>query len=75
MLQLGMTLSRAESLNDNPIFIRAIADLVSNHLKEYEAGDIGATSRQIMLRCPMCTNPKCGPTKEWLQTGGQALQV
>lgn len=70
-----MNLTRAESMNDSPIFIRAIADLVSNHLKEYEAGSIGATSRQLGLRCPQCTNPKCGKTKEWLSTGGQALQV
>lgn len=74
-MQLGINLTRAESMNDNPIFIRAIADLVSNHLKDYEAGKIGSTSRQIMLRCPKCTNPKCGKTKEWLATGGQAIQA
>lgn len=73
--KLGMNLTRAESMNDSPIFIRAIADLVSNHLKDYESGNIGATSRQLGLRCPQCTNPKCGKTKEWLSTGGQALQV
>ena len=72
-VQLGVHLTRAESLNDSPIFIRAIADLVSQHLTEYEQGKIGPTGRQISLRCPGCTNPKCGKTKEWLATGGQAL--
>lgn len=62
-------------MNDNPIFIRGIADLVSAHLKDYESGKIGSTSKQIMLRCPQCTNPKCGRTKEWLATGGQAIQA
>jgi ferrochelatase len=69
--QLGVHLSRAESMNDSPIFVRAIADLVSGHLKDYQQGKIGPTSRQIGLRCPGCTNPKCGRTKEWLATGGR----
>ncbi|WVR08940.1 ferrochelatase [Kwoniella sp. DSM 27419] len=73
--KLGVHLTRAESLNDSPIFIRAIADLVSNHLKAYEAGSIGPTSKQISLRCPGCTNPKCGKTKEWLANGGRDPQV
>ncbi|ORX39315.1 hypothetical protein BD324DRAFT_619235 [Kockovaella imperatae] len=67
---LGVNLSRAESLNDSPIFVRALADLVSGHLKDFDAGKIGPTSTQLSLRCPKCTNPKCGRTKEWLAAGG-----
>jgi ferrochelatase len=59
-------------MNDSPIFIRAIADMVSDHMKAYDAGEIGPIGRQITLRCPQCTNPKCGKTKDWLATGGKA---
>lgn len=73
--KLGINMIRAESLNDSPIFIRAIADLVMGHLDDYEQGKIGPASRQLMLRCPGCTNAKCGVTKEWLATGGKAVEV
>ncbi|KAL0963242.1 hypothetical protein UPYG_G00351590 [Umbra pygmaea] len=49
---------RAESLNGNPMFFQALADLVQSHLKSDES-----CSRQLTLRCPMCTNPTCGATK------------
>ncbi|XP_019960916.1 ferrochelatase, mitochondrial isoform X1 [Paralichthys olivaceus] len=49
---------RAESLNGNPIFMKALADLVQSHLKSNEP-----CSRQLTLRCPLCTNPTCGETK------------
>ncbi|KAJ3067226.1 ferrochelatase hem15 [Quaeritorhiza haematococci] len=57
--EAGVTgFKRAESLNDDPIFIEAMADLVKGHLK---AGK--ATSVQMGLRCPGCTNETCGDTK------------
>ncbi|KAK2818834.1 hypothetical protein Q5P01_024395 [Channa striata] len=49
---------RAESLNGNPLFMKALADLVQSHLKSNEL-----CSRQLTLRCPLCTNPTCGETK------------
>ncbi|KAM7369364.1 hypothetical protein PAMP_013636 [Pampus punctatissimus] len=49
---------RAESLNGNPLFMKALADLVQSHLKTNEP-----CSRQLTLRCPLCTNPTCGETK------------
>ncbi|XP_026195857.1 ferrochelatase, mitochondrial-like [Anabas testudineus] len=49
---------RAESLNGNPLFMKALADLVHSHLKSNEP-----CSRQLTLRCPLCTNPTCGETK------------
>jgi len=47
-------IKRAESLNGDPMFIQALADLAKEHL---ESGK--ATSQQLLLRCPMCTNLKC----------------
>ncbi|XP_035523539.1 ferrochelatase, mitochondrial [Morone saxatilis] len=49
---------RAESLNGNPLFMKALADLVQSHLKSNQP-----CSRQLTLRCPLCTNPICGETK------------
>lgn len=72
--KLGVTLTRAGSLNDSPIFIRALADIVSNHLREYDAGECGAASKQLMLRCPGCTNPRCARTKNWLEKGGREAE-
>ncbi|XP_061657968.1 ferrochelatase, mitochondrial [Syngnathoides biaculeatus] len=51
-------LRRAESLNGNPLFMKALAELVQSHLKSNEP-----CSRQLTLRCPLCTNPTCGETK------------
>ncbi|XP_077354180.1 ferrochelatase, mitochondrial [Festucalex cinctus] len=51
-------LRRAESLNGNPLFMKALAELVQSHLKSKEP-----CSRQLTLRCPLCTNPTCGETK------------
>jgi ferrochelatase len=64
-------LTRAESLNDSPIFARALADMVSTHLTQYEKGEIKPTGVQVGLRCQGCVNPKCGKTKEWLASGGK----
>uniref|UniRef100_H3CP78 Ferrochelatase n=1 Tax=Tetraodon nigroviridis TaxID=99883 RepID=H3CP78_TETNG len=49
---------RAASLNGNPLFMKALADLVQSHLKSNMV-----CSRQLTLRCPLCTNPTCGETK------------
>lgn len=68
--KLGVNLTRAASLNDSPIFIRALADIVSTHLHDFDAGTIGSASNQLMLRCPECTSPRCARTKRWLQNGG-----
>ena len=61
--QLGMTgVKRVESLNDSPYFIRAIADIAAAHLKSGQA-----VSAQMGLRCPGCTNERCGKQKEWFE--------
>ncbi|KAK2463276.1 hypothetical protein APHAL10511_004931 [Amanita phalloides] len=66
----GIEVHRAESLNDSPIFIRALADIVANHLRRCRAGE-GNVSVQLLLRCPGCTNATCGQQKTWFERGGQ----
>ncbi|XP_028397660.1 ferrochelatase, mitochondrial-like [Dendronephthya gigantea] len=53
---------RAASLNDNPIFIKAMADIVKAHL---ESNDVCST--QLPLRCPMCVNITCKEAKEFFR--------
>lgn len=68
----GVTLTRAPSLNASPIFVRALADIASRHLTDYAAGKIGPASKQVALRCPACTSPKCERTKAWIAGAGKA---
>lgn len=72
--KLGVTLTRAGSLNDSPIFIRALADIVGTHLRDFDAGKIGSASKQLMLRCPQCTSPRCARTKAWVKSGGREAE-
>ncbi|CAB4016310.1 Ferrochelatase, mitochondrial [Paramuricea clavata] len=53
---------RAASLNDNPIFIKAMADIVKSHLESK-----AVCSTQLPLRCPMCVNITCNETKEFFR--------
>ncbi|KAJ9124317.1 hypothetical protein QFC22_001117 [Naganishia vaughanmartiniae] len=73
--ELGINLQRAESLNDSPIFIRALADIVSTHMTDYSEGKCGPTSIQMGLRCPGCTNPRCESSKSFFAKGGKVEQV
>jgi len=45
---------RAPALNDEPLFLDALADIVHRHLQEGEP-----CSRQYGLRCPGCRNEAC----------------
>lgn len=51
---------RAASLNDNPIFIEAMADIVKTHIKSGIS-----CPPQLSLRCPMCVNQTCGLAKDF----------
>ncbi|KAG6866348.1 hypothetical protein C0991_005269 [Blastosporella zonata] len=68
--QLGIEVHRAESLNGSPVFIRALADIAAQHLKDCSAGK-GPVSTQFGLRCPGCTNATCGQQKTWFARGGR----
>ncbi|KAF9432823.1 ferrochelatase hem15 [Entomortierella beljakovae] len=49
--EAGITgLTRAESLNADPVFIEAMADIVKSHLKETSTGS--PVSKQFTIRCP-----------------------
>jgi protoporphyrin/coproporphyrin ferrochelatase len=53
--QVGITqYRRAPALNDLPLFLDAIADLVRDHLARGEV-----CSTQYPFRCPGCVNPQC----------------
>ncbi|KAL5031935.1 hypothetical protein BDV3_000053 [Batrachochytrium dendrobatidis] len=58
----GIDFRRVESLNDNAIFIEALADLVNTHLKSHTS-----ISTQLLLRCPSCSNATCGKTKSFFE--------
>lgn len=63
---MGLTgVKRAESLNDSPYFIKALADIATAHLA---ATPVRAVSTQMPLRCPDCTNEKCGEQKAWFES-------
>lgn len=51
---------RAAAPNDHPLFIDALVDIVSSHLKS--GVKIGP---KFLNRCPHCVNPKCGLAKQW----------
>uniref|UniRef100_A0A8B9LRH8 Ferrochelatase, mitochondrial n=2 Tax=Astyanax mexicanus TaxID=7994 RepID=A0A8B9LRH8_ASTMX len=64
VFQCGVeNIRRAESLNGNPLFFKALADLVKTHLSSNEP-----CSRQLTLRCPLCVNPTCGQAKAFFSS-------
>ena len=66
-----MEIVRSESLNESPVFIRALADITAQHLQEVGEGKAMRTSTQMGLRCPGCTNDTCGQQKAWFARGGR----
>eukprot|EP01135_Chromosphaera_perkinsii_P004191 Nk52_evm10s271 gene=Nk52_evmTU10s271 len=58
--KIGMNYYRTESFNEDTRFVDVLENLVTEHLKKGFR-----TSRQMLLQCPKCTNPKCGPTKHF----------
>lgn len=57
---------RAESLNGNPIFIQALADIVLDHMRRGEK-----CSTQMTLRCQGCKSERCLEQKKFF--AGSAL--
>jgi ferrochelatase len=61
---------RVDSLNDNPVFIDALADLAKAHL------DSGvACSKQMTLRCPGCVSERCLGSKEFFASQAKHLST
>jgi ferrochelatase len=46
---------RAPSLNDEPLFLDALAQVVHEHLRK----DVAHASTHFPFRCPSCVNPQC----------------
>lgn len=53
---------RAAAPNDHPVFINALTDIVSKHLKSNQT-----VSPKFLMRCPHCTNPRCIESKKWFK--------
>ena len=60
---------RAESLNDNPIFIQALAEVARDHLQKGER-----CSKQMTLRCQGCKSERCLEQKKFF-AGEQASSL
>jgi ferrochelatase len=54
------SVKRVESLNGNPIFIKALADLAKEHLEQNIS-----CSPQMALRCPGCVSERCLEQKKF----------
>ncbi|XP_055343437.1 ferrochelatase, mitochondrial-like isoform X2 [Paramacrobiotus metropolitanus] len=69
--EVGMEqVRRAKSLNDNPVFLKALGDIVAEHLRS------GAkATTQLQLRCPMCVNPVCKEMRHFFlkKNGGETV--
>ncbi|ESO98047.1 hypothetical protein LOTGIDRAFT_174413 [Lottia gigantea] len=61
---------RAESLNNHPVFIEALADIVKTHLNSPKV-----CNPQLLLRCPMCVNLTCDFSKEFFASQQKYLDV
>merc|ERR1719334_2081658 len=53
-------IARCPTPNDHPTFIKCLADVVASHLQR---GD--TVSPQMLMTCPMCTDPSCRQAKMW----------
>ncbi|KAH8294425.1 hypothetical protein KR054_012555, partial [Drosophila jambulina] len=53
---------RAAAPNDHPLFIDALSNIVADHLKSEQA-----VNPKFLMRCPMCSNPRCRESKRWYQ--------
>ena len=72
--EVGINLKRSPSLNDEPLFIEAQADLVANHLISGEV-----CSPQYCMNCAMCVSPTCrtilNPVGEYVRLRDLAVGV
>ncbi|CAD5115478.1 DgyrCDS4447 [Dimorphilus gyrociliatus] len=60
---------RAASLNDSPTFIKAISEIVVEHLNSEDS-----CSTQYHLRCPQCTNASCTEARRFFCQNDRVLK-
>lgn len=53
-------IGRAAAPNDHPLFIEALGDIVSKHLRSNES-----ISPKFLLRCAHCASDRCTESKKW----------
>ncbi|CAJ0632465.1 1209_t:CDS:2, partial [Entrophospora sp. SA101] len=53
-------IKRIESLNDDPMFIEAMANIVKDHLNSNKS-----MSTQLTIRCPKCKKDICQETRDF----------
>ncbi|XP_066598407.1 ferrochelatase, mitochondrial [Prorops nasuta] len=51
---------RTAAPNDHPVFINALADIVTAHFRSKQP-----INPKFLTRCAHCTNAICGPSKSW----------
>ena len=61
-------IARCPTPNDDPIFVKGLADLVKERLVNGPR-----INPQLLLRCPMCSNANCGKAKTWLKKTTSSL--
>lgn len=62
-------IKRMESLNGDPKFIEALANIARQHLEENKR-----SSKQLSLRCPMCVSERCAEQKRFFETGKHEMK-
>lgn len=86
--ELGITgLTRCDSLNDHPLFITALADLVQAHLMKVRAAEdedtdvavdtglVHGASPQMWMRCPACSKDSCGKWRMFFKERAEAQEL
>lgn len=58
--KVGINMIRSESLNDHPLFLKAMADIVNDHMTT----NLGVT-KQFMTRCSGCFSEECQKTRDF----------
>lgn len=58
--KVGINMVRCESLNDHPLFLKAMADIVNDHMKN---GSL--FSNQFMTKCSGCSYKACEDTRQF----------
>ena len=58
--KLDVNIKRAKTLNDRPVFLEALAEIVKEHV---ETGY--NHTKQLTVRCPNCVNPTCAAMRKF----------